>query len=351
MGHAVLRAIGMVGQKRRIVDRQFAAAAAAKPAKAADGTAPHGESPVAAVVDDVPLSGADTPSSDGTRTSSPAPVALQPRPVVRLPPRPPPPPELIPVPEADAASATPFLDLPLTPIERACFARPALAARGYLCLNLEMYVTHEPCVMCSMALLHSRFGRVVFWRAMPRTGALAVERLPEPAELAAAAAAGAAAGKGGGEEAAGREERAAGGKLAKTPEQQQKHEEKQKAQQEKQREREERRQEKRPEKLQQPKQSTRGPQQAWPASSSYGLFWRPQLNWKFPCWQWRPDPNEALRIMTGGGLDGDARRALHGLRRLRIEEGVSGESAADEAEDSLDDTWAEPVMLDETTHA
>lgn len=72
---------------------------------------------------------------------------------------------------------------------------------GYLCHNMHIYLSHEPCVMCAMALLHSRVGVVVFWKRMLKTGALVAEDVD---------------GKGDG----------------------------------------------------------------------YGLFWRPELNWKFLCWQW-----------------------------------------------------------------
>ncbi|KAI7483680.1 hypothetical protein KC351_g5003 [Hortaea werneckii] len=68
-----------------------------------------------------------------------------------------------------------FLDTPLTPVEQQYFALDNLKPDGYLCLKLEIFLTHEPCMMCSMALVHSRVGRVVFANRMPRTGGLTAE--------------------------------------------------------------------------------------------------------------------------------------------------------------------------------
>lgn len=73
-------------------------------------------------------------------------------------------------------SQSTFLDWPLTPLERDVFAKSSLGPHGYLCLGLDMYMTHEPCIMCSMALLHSRFRNVVFCRRMPLTGGLTAEQ-------------------------------------------------------------------------------------------------------------------------------------------------------------------------------
>jgi tRNA-specific adenosine deaminase 3 len=101
----------------------------------------------------------------------------------------------------------------LTAIEVEAYSMSMLPPGGYLCLGLEIYVTHEPCVMCSMAILHSRFARVVFGERLPRTGGISAE--------------------------AGSEDSGDG-------------------------------------------------QQDQPCLG-YGLFWRPELNWKLLAWQWIGD--------------------------------------------------------------
>jgi tRNA(adenine34) deaminase len=47
----------------------------------------------------------------------------------------------------------------------------AMLLGNYRLPDCELYVTLEPCAMCSMALLHARFKRVVFGAADPKTGA------------------------------------------------------------------------------------------------------------------------------------------------------------------------------------
>ena len=72
-----------------------------------------------------------------------------------------------------------FHDVPLTEIERSTYQHSPIQPGGYLCLNYEFYLTHEPCVMCSMAIVHSRAGRVIFGKRMLQTGGLAVEIDPQ----------------------------------------------------------------------------------------------------------------------------------------------------------------------------
>lgn len=43
---------------------------------------------------------------------------------------------------------------------------------NYLCLNYHVYTTHEPCIMCSMALVHSRISQLVYIRPSPKTGGI-----------------------------------------------------------------------------------------------------------------------------------------------------------------------------------
>lgn len=44
--------------------------------------------------------------------------------------------------------------------------------RPYLCTGYDAYVLHEPCLMCAMALVHSRVRRVVFCYADGQAGCL-----------------------------------------------------------------------------------------------------------------------------------------------------------------------------------
>ncbi|XP_068428588.1 probable inactive tRNA-specific adenosine deaminase-like protein 3 [Clinocottus analis] len=41
-------------------------------------------------------------------------------------------------------------------------AGAAASAQPYICTGYDLYVTREPCVMCAMALVHSRIGRVFY---------------------------------------------------------------------------------------------------------------------------------------------------------------------------------------------
>ena len=65
-----------------------------------------------------------------------------------------------------------FCDSPLTQVEKKYYEKDNIASSGYLCVDLDIYLTNEPCLMCSMAILHSRFRRCVFAKRMPHTGGM-----------------------------------------------------------------------------------------------------------------------------------------------------------------------------------
>jgi tRNA-specific adenosine deaminase 3 len=76
--------------------------------------------------------------------------------------------------EPDPMSAV-YCDTPVTELETKPYSLDNIPSGGYLCVDLDIYVSHEPCVMCSMAILHSRFRRCVFRQRMPLTGGLTAE--------------------------------------------------------------------------------------------------------------------------------------------------------------------------------
>lgn len=69
------------------------------------------------------------------------------------------------------ASATPLPNLEslLTPSPDSDLTT-ARNGSHYLLTSLTLFTTHEPCIMCSMALLHSRVKEVIFLQSMDQTG-------------------------------------------------------------------------------------------------------------------------------------------------------------------------------------
>ena len=47
--------------------------------------------------------------------------------------------------------------------------RALIPAKPYLCTGMRAYLTREPCLMCSMALLHSRVRSVIYADASKTT--------------------------------------------------------------------------------------------------------------------------------------------------------------------------------------
>ena len=56
--------------------------------------------------------------------------------------------------------------------EMVAMREAAAALRNYRLGGLTLYVTLEPCVMCSGAIIHARLARLVFGAADPRAGAV-----------------------------------------------------------------------------------------------------------------------------------------------------------------------------------
>lgn len=91
--------------------------------------------------------------------------------------------EILPVPgkyqktDVDTAQST------KTAIETTSRIRPR-ALGGYLCTDLDVYLSHEPCLCCSMGMLLSRFRAVIFPRkGRMVTGGLASEPVVCPTSL------------------------------------------------------------------------------------------------------------------------------------------------------------------------
>ena len=58
----------------------------------------------------------------------------------------------------------------LLPAEMSATAPEVDEGGQYYANMYDVYVTHEPCTMCCMAMVHSRVRRLVFWKGM-QTGA------------------------------------------------------------------------------------------------------------------------------------------------------------------------------------
>ena len=130
----------------------------------------------------------------------------------------------------------PFVDVPLTPLESSLISSSPLQPGGYLCTGLDIYLSHEPCIMCSMAIMHSRFSRIILARRAvgPGTGGMCTENIAgDP--------------KGNGNDAI-----------------------------------------------------TGKPNHTTAFTCGYGLFWKSELNWKLLGWEWVDEAEAATNDNTVG---------------------------------------------------
>ncbi|KAL9078487.1 MAG: hypothetical protein Q9157_002608 [Trypethelium eluteriae] len=168
MGHAVLRAIGIVSRKRR----EAAAAERAQSDRPATPTVNCATCSHADLTDffhcDICLDGEGHDLLRCTvEKAQTKPIAAE---------------SIPPETETDCGEKDHFWDRPLPDSpETHAYHDSRVDHRGYLCHKMEIYITHEPCIMCSQALLHSRFGRIVIGQRMPETGALTSETEGESA--------------------------------------------------------------------------------------------------------------------------------------------------------------------------
>ena len=61
---------------------------------------------------------------------------------------------------------------PANPAQPAPGLSSGAGPKSYLCTGFDCYLIREPCVMCAMALVHSRVRRVIYAEADPEHGAL-----------------------------------------------------------------------------------------------------------------------------------------------------------------------------------
>ncbi|KAF4151550.1 hypothetical protein CNMCM6936_003118 [Aspergillus lentulus] len=146
--HALMRAVEMIAQKRREEDC------------AASDTKPY-LSPLESYF----LSQSEvSPSASRSESQEPSPV----------------PEKLLKTNSASPVVPTTANTPPVAPV-----AAPRIRPRaqgGYLCTDLDVYLTHEPCLCCSMGMLLSRFRAVIFPRkGRMVTGGLASEPVVSPA--------------------------------------------------------------------------------------------------------------------------------------------------------------------------
>jgi len=71
---------------------------------------------------------------------------------------------------ADSTTTTTTTATAATPTPSPPASASAKNGQRYLLTSRSLFTTHEPCVMCSMALLHSRVKEVFFLVPMERTG-------------------------------------------------------------------------------------------------------------------------------------------------------------------------------------